>query len=110
MKNRMALIIGGALLSLEAGWLLYRRNRTPSRRDQRTQPEPRFTGVDLNSAGSEQLSQLGLDGDSVTRIVENRPYRNKLELVSRIIVPEDVYGMIKDRIVVNGAGEPVKVA
>lgn len=54
--------------------------------------------TDLNDAGREELEKLGLDTVAVDRIVENRPYRNKLELVSRMIIPENLYGEIRHRI------------
>ena len=54
--------------------------------------------TDLNDAGREELEKLGLDTVAVDRIVENRPYRNKLELVSRMILPENLYGEIRHRI------------
>ena len=54
--------------------------------------------TDLNDAGRKELEKLGLDTVAVDRIVENRPYRNKLELVSRMIIPENLYGEIRHRI------------
>jgi len=67
--------------------------------------------VDINSATREQLMSLGIvDSMTLDRIQEYRPYRNKLELVSRMVVPQAVYQRIRGDIVVRGAGEPVKVA
>jgi len=56
------------------------------------------------------LEQLGLDTESVNRLIENRPYRNKGELLSRMVVPQEVYAAIKDKIAVANAQEPFKVA
>ncbi|HZQ24241.1 MAG TPA: hypothetical protein VFA89_15740 [Terriglobales bacterium] len=66
--------------------------------------------TDLNSAGVAELRQLGLGDENIDRVIENRPYRNKLDLVSRMIVPEEVYETIKDKIAVANADESVKVA
>jgi len=66
--------------------------------------------IDLNGASVEQLSELGISAESLGRLLENRPYRNKLELVSRIILSQDEYSAIKDRVSVAEAGEPVKIA
>jgi hypothetical protein len=66
--------------------------------------------ADLNAAGQTQLEELGLDFESVDRLIENRPYRNKVELLSRMIVPQEVYVAIKDKIGVANAREPFKVA
>jgi hypothetical protein len=66
--------------------------------------------VDLNTAGAEQIAELGITAESLDRLLENRPYRNKLELVSRMILSQDQYSAIKDRVSVAEAREPVKIA
>jgi|SRR5581483_3250128 len=110
MKTRVALIAGGALLAFEAIWLFRQLNRNPSTRESDPQHRMQTAEVDLNDADPGQLSRLGLDAESIERLIENRPYRNKLELLSRIIVTEDVYASIKHKVAVHGATEPVKVA
>jgi hypothetical protein len=52
----------------------------------------------LNDAHPEELQKLGLDSVAIDRIIENRPYRNKLELVSRMILPEVLYKEIRHSI------------
>jgi DNA uptake protein ComE-like DNA-binding protein len=66
--------------------------------------------LDLNTATHDQLANLGMSNDASERIVENRPYRNKLELVSRMVIPEQTYESIKDHIGVARASESTKVA
>jgi|SRR5450755_1080663 hypothetical protein len=66
--------------------------------------------IDLNAAGAEQIAELGMSAESLERLLENRPYRNKLELVSRMVLSQDEYSAIKDRVSVAGAREPVKIA
>ena len=66
--------------------------------------------IDLNEADSAQLQELGLDPQAVERLIENRPYRSKLELVSRMVLAEAVYTTIKDKVAVAAGREPVKVA
>ena len=66
--------------------------------------------VDLNSCTASELLELGLDQDSVDRVLENRPYRNKLELVSRMILGEGMYQDIHHQIGIERPNEPVKVA
>jgi hypothetical protein len=66
--------------------------------------------IDLNSANADQLTNLGLSADTQERLIENRPYRTKLELVSRMILPQDEYAAIKDRVSVAEANESVKIA
>jgi hypothetical protein len=66
--------------------------------------------TDLNEADGAELQELGLDPQSLKRLIENRPYRSKLELLSRMVLTENVYTAIKDRIAVAGGREPIKVA
>jgi hypothetical protein len=66
--------------------------------------------VDLNGASVEQIGELGMSAESLERLLENRPYRNKLELVSRMVLSQDEYSAIKDKVSVAEAGEPVKIA
>jgi hypothetical protein len=66
--------------------------------------------VDLNEAAASELSGLGLDQDMVERLVENRPYRTKLELVSRMVIPEAIFAIIRDKVAVSEGRDPVKVA
>lgn len=44
------------------------------------------------------MSVLGLDQETADRIVEHRPYPSKIDLLGRMIIPEEVYVAIKDRI------------
>jgi hypothetical protein len=66
--------------------------------------------IDLNSADAETLAGLGMSAESVERLLENRPYRNKLELVSRMVLSQHEYSAIKDQVSVAEAREPVKIA
>jgi hypothetical protein len=66
--------------------------------------------IDLNSASAAQLTDLGLTAEAKERLTENRPYRSKLELLSRMILSQDQYGAIKDRVSVAEANESVKIA
>lgn len=67
--------------------------------------------VDINTATREQLMSLGIvESFTLERLMENRPYRNKLDLVSRMVIPEALYEQIKHDIVVRRAEEPIKIA
>ena len=66
--------------------------------------------LDLNGASIEQIAELGISAESLERLLENRPYRNKLELVSRMVLSQGEYAAIKDKVSVAEAGEPVKIA
>lgn len=66
--------------------------------------------VDLNEATTGELRGLGLDQQSVERLVENRPYRSKLELISRMVIPETIFATIRDKVAISEGRDPVKVA
>lgn len=66
--------------------------------------------VDLNGADVTQMAVLGMSAESLERLLENRPYRSKLELVSRMILSQDEYVAIKDKVSVAEARESVKIA
>jgi hypothetical protein len=66
--------------------------------------------IDLNSGSGDQLTELGLSAETQERLIENRPYRSKLELVSRMVLSPDEYAPIKDRVSVAEANESVKIA
>lgn len=55
--------------------------------------------LDLNSATLIELKSLsGIDDDFAGRIMENRPYLTKLDLVGRRIIPDAAYETIKHSI------------
>ena len=45
------------------------------------------------------MALLGLDAETADRIVEHRPYPSRIDLLGRMVVPNEVYEMIKDKIV-----------
>jgi competence protein ComEA len=56
--------------------------------------------IDINSATEAQLTTLpGIAKARSEAIIKGRPYKGKDELVSKKIVPENVYKDIKDKII-----------
>jgi hypothetical protein len=53
---------------------------------------------------------MGLSTEIRERLIDNRPYRNKLELISRMVLSQDEYMAIKDKVSVADANESVKIA
>ncbi|MBV9086698.1 MAG: helix-hairpin-helix domain-containing protein, partial [Acidobacteriaceae bacterium] len=55
--------------------------------------------VDLNTADRGALIRLaGLGPFLADRIIENRPYRNKLDLISRRVIPDGAYARISHQV------------
>ena len=58
--------------------------------------------MNVNKASANDMVLfLGLKKDEADRIVTNRPYRVKGELVAKNVVPKETFDMIKDRISVS---------
>lgn len=55
--------------------------------------------VNINEASQDELmGALGLDAAMAERIVDQRPYPSKIDLLGRLVVPGEVYNSIKNRI------------
>jgi hypothetical protein len=73
----------------------------------------RQTGLDLNTCGRQDLLQVpGIDGDLAERILDNRPYRSKFDLLSRLIVSEALFIRLRSRVYVDpqAARQSVQIA
>jgi competence protein ComEA len=56
--------------------------------------------VDLNSATKAQLISLpGIGEAYAQRIIDNRPYREKTDLIRRDIIPEATYREIQEKVI-----------
>ncbi len=62
------------------------------------------TLVDINSASDDELKALPGIGEAYSKkIIANRPYQRKDQLVSRKVIPEATYNGIKDQIIAKQA-------
>ncbi len=67
---------------------------------QTTTTIPAVELIDINSASKAELMTLpGIGEARSNAILKGRPYRGKDELVSKKIVPDNLYETIKDKIV-----------
>ena len=55
--------------------------------------------ININEASQQEIMQaLGLNAELAERIVEQRPYPSKIDLLGRMVIPGEVYDSIKNRI------------
>lgn len=65
-------------------------------------PAAASAAMNINKVSASDLVLfLGLKKEEADRIVSNRPYRVKGELVAKNVVPKETFDMIKDRITVS---------
>lgn len=56
--------------------------------------------LDINSASEKELAKLKGIGDAYAKaIVKHRPYRGKDDLITKEVLPKNVYDGIKDQII-----------
>lgn len=56
--------------------------------------------IDINTASADELQTLKGIGDAYSKkIIANRPYKGKDELVSKHVIPEATYSAIKGQII-----------
>lgn len=62
----------------------------------------RRIALDLNHCSREELAGVpGLNDALADRIIENRPYRHRLDLVARMVLPSGIYQEIRERVDVS---------
>ncbi|HTG81528.1 MAG TPA: helix-hairpin-helix domain-containing protein [Geobacteraceae bacterium] len=104
MKNIFSLICAGALFLNLAGCMAsVVAQQEPAKPyvppPKKSVPPEKAGLMDINSATEDQLKALPGVGDSIAKkIIAGRPYEQTDELVSKQIIPKELYIIIKERI------------
>ncbi len=101
---RVLYVLSAAGFALFLSGLYSARNTQPQKRTERRSRRG-YSGpvIDLNQASVEELRAIDGLADFADRILDERPFRTKIDLLERMIVPDAVYNEIKDRITVRHA-------
>jgi len=74
--------------------------KAAEKKDTTKKTEMKHEPVDLNSASADELKTVPGIGDAYAeKIVKNRPYARKDELVKKNVMPQGVYDKVKDHII-----------
>jgi len=99
--NRMTRILAGlfAILLIAGTGLASAAPQSGQKKTPAASAAPAGDLVDLNSATKDQLDALPGIGEKYSqKIIDGRPYRTKLDLVHKNIIPRATYDKIKEKI------------
>jgi len=79
--------------------------------DKKEAAKPAGAKLDINTASEAELKELPGIGDAYAKkIVDNRPYKRKDEIVKKAGVPKATYDKIKEQIIAHQVKEDAKAA
>lgn len=86
-------------IAVPSAWAL---SPAPATKTTTTAASSKTAPVDINHATTSQLTAVkGIGVVYAERIIANRPYHSKYDLVTKGILPRNVYNQIKDGIVAH---------
>ena len=110
MTNRLIAVLAALLLatSLATAPDAYAQAKkdpaTTTTKADAKKPEAKKVLLDINTASGDELKALPGIGDAYSKkIIDNRPYQKKDQLVSKKVIPEATYQGINDQIIAKQA-------
>ena len=114
MKRKLAFSVLGLLItiSLAAGSALAQGKDTATKANPpAASTQKKAELIDINSASKQELMTLPGIGDAYSqKIIENRPYKGKNDLVQKNIIPQATYDKISGQIVAKQDTAPAPAA
>jgi competence protein ComEA len=99
MTYLIALLVALAF-ALGAGTTPAQPPKDPAKPQPKAPPAAKKEPLDINTASADELKAVkGIGEADAKKIVENRPYKTKDELVEKKVVSKATYDKIKDQIV-----------
>jgi DNA uptake protein ComE-like DNA-binding protein len=105
MINRLialtaALLLVGSLAAGPDAFAQTKKDPAASTKADAKKSDTKKALLDINTASAEELKALPGIGEAYSKkIIDNRPYQRKDQLVSKKIIPEATYKGIKDQII-----------
>ena len=98
--NRLVALLVAVAFALGAGTTtVWAQPPKDPPKPQPTAPSPKKAPLDINSASADELKAVkGIGEADAKKIVENRPYKTKDELVEKKVVSKTTYDKIKNQI------------
>ena len=98
-----ALVVAVFALGAFASPLYAQARKEPAKTEtKQPAPAPKKATLDLNTASEDELKALPGIGEAYSKkIIENRPYARRDELVKKKVIPQATYDKIKDQIMVK---------